>query len=40
MLLGTVGASLLGNMLTRRGVNRAGDIIIRAGYGSFKNKYF
>ena len=33
MLLGKLGASLLGNMMTGRGVNRAGDGIIRAGYG-------
>ena len=29
MLLGTLGASLLGNILTGKGVNRAGDGIIR-----------
>ena len=34
MLLGTLGASLLGNMLAGRGVIRAGDRTIRAGYGS------
>ena len=34
MLLGTLGASLLGNMLAGKGINRAGDGIIRAGYGS------
>ena len=45
IFLGTLGASLLGNMLTGKGVNRAGysskDLqfnggkgIIRAGYGS------
>ena len=33
MLLGTLGASLLGNMLCVQGVNRARDGIIRAGYG-------
>ena len=33
MLLGTLGASLLGNMLTDKGINRAGEGIIRAGYG-------
>ena len=47
MLLGTLGASLLGNLLTDRGVNRAGkgrrinragEGVLRAGYGnrSFK----
>ena len=32
MLLGTLGASLLGNMLAGKGVIRAGEEIIRAGY--------
>ena len=34
MLLGTLGAILLGNMLAGRVVVRAGDGTIRAGYGS------
>ena len=41
MLLGTLGASLLGNLLTEKGVNkkckgihRAGDRILRAGEGN------
>ena len=34
ILLDTLGASLLGNMLAGRGVKRAGEGIIRAGYGS------
>ena len=34
MLLGTLGASLLGNMLAGEGVIRAGEGTIRAGYGS------
>ena len=34
MLLGTLGASLLGNMLAGEGINRAGEGFIRAGYGS------
>ena len=34
MLLGTLGAGLLGNMLAGKGINRTGDGIIRAGYGS------
>ena len=47
MLLGTLGASLLGNLLTGRGVNRAGkgrginradQGIVRAGYGSCSSK--
>ena len=45
MLLGTLGASLLGNLLTGRGINRAGEGrginragegIVRAGYGNNK----
>ena len=36
MLLGTLGASLLGNMLAGRGVIRAGEGTIRADYGSKK----
>ena len=40
MLLGTLGASLLGELLTKnlsgRGVIRAGEGTIRAGYGSTK----
>ena len=34
MLLGTLGASLLGNMLAGRGVIRAGERTVRDGYGS------
>ena len=34
MLLGTLGASLLGNLLTGKGFVRAGEGTIRAGYGS------
>ena len=33
MLLGTLGASLLGNLLSEKGVNRKGKGVIRAGYG-------
>ena len=47
ILLGTLGGSLLGNRLTRRGwgvnraekgkgINRAGEGILRAGYGNKK----
>ena len=32
MLLGTLGASLLGDMLAGKGLNRAGEGFIRAGY--------
>ena len=38
MLLGTLSASLLGNLLTGKGTNRAGEGIVRAGYGNKKNK--
>ena len=40
MLLGTLGVSLLGNILAGRGINRAGRGTVRAGYGrrSSKNK--
>ena len=34
MLLGTLGASLLGNMLAGKGINTAGEGFIRAGNGS------
>ena len=46
MLLGTLGASLLGNLLTGKGiyragkdkgVNRAGEGVVRAGYGNNSN---
>ena len=33
MLLGTLGASLLGNLLTDKGVNKKGNGIQRAGEG-------
>ena len=36
MLLSTLGASLLGDLLTDKGVIRAGEGTIRAGYGSKK----
>ena len=38
MLLGTIGASLLGNILADRGINRAGEGGIRAGYGNKKGQ--
>ena len=34
MLLGTLGASLLGNLLTGKGTIRAGEGTVRAGYSS------
>ena len=45
MLLGTLGASLLGNMLTEKGIlrasygNREGKGILRADYGSKNFQY-
>ena len=36
MLLGMPGASLLGNILAGKGINRAGKGIVRAGYGKKK----
>ena len=36
MLLGTLGASLLGNLLTGKGMIRAGEEIVRAGEGAKK----
>ena len=34
MLLGTLGASLLGDVLTSWGINRFGEGIVRPGYGN------
>ena len=36
MILGTLGARLLGNILAGKGINRAGEGVIRAGYGNKK----
>ena len=36
MLLGTLGASLLGNLLTGKGMMRAGEGRVRAGEGAKK----
>ena len=45
MLLGTLGADLLENILARKGINkkgqrinRAGEGTVRAGYGNKNNK--
>ena len=38
MLLGTLGARLLANMLAGKGINRAGEGFIRGGYRSKKKK--
>ena len=40
MLLGTLGARLLGNLLAGKGIMRAGDGIVRAGSGSKKTPKF
>ena len=41
MLLDTIGASLLGNILAGKGMNRAGERFISTGYGSsIENKKF
>ena len=40
MLLGTLGASLLGNVLTGKGMMRAGEGIVRAGKGAQKKSKF
>ena len=36
MLLGTLVASLLGNVLAGKGTNRAGEGNVKAGYGNKK----
>ena len=36
MSLCTLGASLLGNILAGKGINRAGEGIVRTGYGNKK----
>ena len=40
MLLGALGASLFGNLLVGKGIIRAGEGVVREGYGrrSSKNK--
>ena len=38
MLLGTLGASLLGNILAGKWVNSAGEGIVRAGYENKKSR--
>ena len=40
MLLGTLGAILLGNLLTGKGMMRAGEGIVKAGEGAKKNPNF
>ena len=36
MLLGTFGANLLGNIFAGKGINRAGEVIVSAGYRNKK----
>ena len=38
MLLGTLGVRLLGNILTGPRINRAGEGIVRDGYGNSKKR--
>ena len=39
MLLGTLGASLLGNLLAGKGIHRAGEGIVRAGEDNMDFQY-
>ena len=39
MLLGTLGASLLVNLLTGKGMMRAGEGIVKAGKGSIASRH-
>ena len=39
MLLGTLGASLRGNILAAKGINRAGEGNVRSGYGNNRQDY-
>ena len=39
MLLGTLGASLRGNILAAQGINRAGKGNVRSGYGNNRQDY-
>ena len=38
MLLGTIGARSLGNILAGKGINRPGERIVRAAYGNKKRQ--
>ena len=38
MLIGILGASLLGNILVGKGINRAGEGILGSGYGNKKSR--
>ena len=39
MLFGKLGASFLGNIFVGKGINRAGERIVRAGYGNKRQDY-
>ena len=39
MLLGTLGASLLGDILTGVGIHRAGEGVVRTGYRNKRQDY-
>ena len=39
VLLGTLGASLLGNILAGPGINRAGEEVTKAGYGNKRQNH-
>ena len=39
MLLGTLGASLLGNILAGKGINRVGEGVAKAGCGNKKMNF-
>ena len=39
MLLGTLGASLLGNVLADQGINKAGEGVIKGGHGNKKQDH-
>ena len=39
MLLGTVGVSLLGNMLAGKGFTRAGEVTARVGYRPIRSSF-
>ena len=39
ILLGTLGATLLGNILAGKGINRAEEGVIRAAYGNKRQDY-
>ena len=40
VLTGTLAASLLGNILAGKGINRAGEGVIRVGYGNKKGQHY